>query len=108
MQTHATSDEENARETITPGKTTHTMRNPRNRLQRKEPSKIQVLAKKLYAARTKARAESILDDMRELRPRDEYIEEIYLGLRDKHEFGWAPGTTTMADVRKLAKHYMKG
>jgi hypothetical protein len=70
--------------------------------------KIRDLAKKLYSARTKAQAESVLDDMRELRPRDEYIEEIYLGLRDEHEDWGAIDRTTMADVRKLAKHYMKG
>jgi len=74
-----------------------------NSLQKKKPSRMQLLAKKLYAIRTRSGAEDILEEMHQLDPRSEYIEEIYLGLRDGER-----GEVTMADCRKLAKHYMRG
>ena len=77
----------------------------------KRLTKMQRLAKKLLSTRTRSDAVWVLQDMVDLSSAKhglpyEDLEETYLGLRDDENEGTR--TTTMKDVRKLAKYYLRG
>ena len=86
------------------GKTKVIASRKKNRKTRSLMTRMQLLAKKLLSVKTRGSAESVLHEMLEASetgypPRSQYIEEIYLGIRNR--------TATLADVRKLAKFYIQ-